>query len=268
MSETLIKNILSQELFGGRLCESLEDWRLVDYLYKEMLLEKLLFGEPITVPELRKILRQRIVNFEFIKLDGEIRPAKGTTMMKYIPNKDHPKGIRPSSPKVATFFDMDKTAWRSVSQRSKEIVLKKDEEKNRPIVVVKDKEKHLSKADITAEREDIKVGEEMIFKSKAGDDLWVKIIKKEDNGDVYVENTDTKVRFMVPKERVGDIRVAKKEDEEKRIKVGEERVYTSKSGEDIKVKILRKEPSGGVYVEDIDKKVKFMLPKERVKNIK
>jgi hypothetical protein len=59
--------------------------------------------------------------------------------MRYIPGSQHPKGIRPSSKKVATFYDLQKHDWRSVSQRSKEIVLKKDEETGKPIVMVKDK---------------------------------------------------------------------------------------------------------------------------------
>ena len=145
MTEFLIKSILAEELFGNRLCENLEDQNIVNFFYKELLLEKFLYGEPISVPELRKLLRQKIVNFEFIKLDGEVRPATGTQMMKYIPKQDHPKGIRPSSPKVATFFDLDKQAWRSVSQRSKEIVLKKDKENGRPIVVVQDIDKDAKK---------------------------------------------------------------------------------------------------------------------------
>ena len=139
MTELFIKNTISEIMFGNRICESLEDRWIVNYLYDELLLEKLLYGEPVTVPELRALLRQKILNFEFIKLDGEIRPAKGTTMMKYVPPSDHPKGIRPSSPKVATFYDLEKMDWRSVSQRSKEIVLKKDEETGKPVIMVKDK---------------------------------------------------------------------------------------------------------------------------------
>ena len=139
MTEFLIKTILTELLFDNKICESLDDKWIVDYLYEELLLEKLLYGEPVTVPELRALLRQKILNFEFIKLNGEIRPAKGTTMMKYIPKDQHPKGIRPSSPKVATFYDLDKRDWRSVSQRSKEIVLKKDEDTQKPIIMVKDK---------------------------------------------------------------------------------------------------------------------------------
>jgi hypothetical protein len=141
MTELLIKNILTELLFENRICESLEDHKIVDYLYKELLLERLLYGEPVNIEELRNILRQKIVNFEFIKLDGEIRPAKGTLMMKYVPQSQHPKGIRHSSPKVATFYDLEKHDWRSVSQRSKEIVLKKDEDTGKPIVMVKDKTK-------------------------------------------------------------------------------------------------------------------------------
>jgi len=139
MTEFLIKNIISEILFENRICESLEDQWIVNYLYEELLLDRLLYGEPITVPELRKLLHDKIVNFEFIKLDGEIRPARGTTMMKYVPTDQHPKGIRPSSPKVAAFYDLKKKDWRSVSQRSKEIVLKKDEETGKPVIMVKDK---------------------------------------------------------------------------------------------------------------------------------
>lgn len=139
MTELLIKNIISEILFNNKVCESFENRSIVNYIYDELLLEKILYGEPIAVPELRKLLHNKIVNFEFIKLNGEVRPARGTTMMKYVPQRQHPKGIRPSSPKVATFYDLKKNDWRSVSQRSKEIVLKKDEDTGKPIIMIKDK---------------------------------------------------------------------------------------------------------------------------------
>ena len=139
MTELFIKNLLSEILFGSRICESLEDKEIVDFLYESLVLEKLLYGQHLTVPELRSLLRKKILNFKFIKLNGEIRPAKGTTMMKYIPPASHPKGGHPSSPKVATFYDLQKDDWRSVSQRSKQIVLDKDEETGKPVVMVKDK---------------------------------------------------------------------------------------------------------------------------------
>lgn len=140
-SELLIKNIITEILFNKRICESREDHLIVTYIYHKLYEARLLYGEPITVPELRKLLHDKIVNFEFVKIDGTIRPAKGTTRMDYIPQTQHPKGIRHSSPKVATFYDLKKQDWRSVSQRSKEIVLKKDEETGKPIVMVKDKPK-------------------------------------------------------------------------------------------------------------------------------
>ena len=90
MTEFIIKSILSEELFGQRLCESLEDKEIVDFFYEEFLCEsKFLYGEPITVPELRKLLRQKIVNFEFIKLDGEVRPAEGTDRKSTRLNSSH-----------------------------------------------------------------------------------------------------------------------------------------------------------------------------------
>jgi hypothetical protein len=151
VSELLIKNIISEILFENRICESLEDHYIINYLYNHLLCEKLLYGEPITIQELRNILRQKIVHFEFIKLNGEVRDVpRATTMMKYVPVSDHPKGIRPSSPKVATFYDLQKMDWRSVSQRSKEIVLKKDEETGKPVIMVKDK----PKGDIAVKQEE------------------------------------------------------------------------------------------------------------------
>lgn len=224
MTEFFIKTILAQELFENRLCESLEDQKIVEFFYKELLLEKFLYGEPITVPELRKILRQKIVNFEFIKLDGEVRPAQGTQMMKYIPKKDHPRGIRPSSPKVATFFDLDKMAWRSVSQRSKEIVLKKDEEKGRPVVVVQDKDKEATKVpkerpekpekpvDVTAVKpeyeepiDELNVGDVRYYLNRYGKEIQIEIIRIGDDGSVYARTTADNALFKVPEARLRNI---------------------------------------------------------------
>jgi hypothetical protein len=222
MTEFFLKTILAQELFENRLCESLEDQKIVEYFYKELLLEKFLYGEPITVPELRKLLRQKILNFEFIKLDGEVRPATGTQMMKYIPKKDHPKGIRPSSPKVATFFDLDKMAWRSVSQRSKEIVLKKDEEKGRPVVVVKDVDKEAKKVpkeerpekpvDVTDVKpgyeepiDELGVGDVRYYLNRYGKEIQVEIIRIGENGSVYARTMADNALFRVPESRLKNI---------------------------------------------------------------
>ena len=107
---------------------------------QEALNEKLLVGEPLSIEELRDILNKKVLNFEFIKLDGEVRPAKGTTMMKYIPDEEHPTGNHPSSDKVAAFYDLSKSAWRSVSNRSSEVVLISDPETGKPKVRVSDKQ--------------------------------------------------------------------------------------------------------------------------------
>jgi hypothetical protein len=158
MTELQIKNIIHEELYSNSICESVDEFNKINIMYNFLFEAGLLHGEPITVPELRKILREKIVDFEFIKLNGEIRPAKGTTMMKHIPSKDHPKGIRPSSPKVATFFDMSKKAWRSVSMRSKEIVLKK-ETAMKAVVAVRDKQEKKPNEIIIAKKEEPKKAE-------------------------------------------------------------------------------------------------------------
>jgi len=206
MTEQLIKNLLTQELFGYRVCESAQDILIVNYLYDNLLLEKLLQGEPISVPELRKLLRKAIINFEFIKLDGEVRPAKGTTMMKYIPPKDHPKGIRPSSPKVATFFDLDKDAWRSVSKRSKEIVLKKDKETGKPIVVVKDAPKVKVKV-VSKEREStdpIEQGKSYKYTTNRGTNTDIEILRELPNGMFQVSSPLFKTTFAIDPNRIGN----------------------------------------------------------------
>jgi len=213
MKEQTIRNILAEELFGSRICESVEDQEILEAFYSGLkpLFEKFLWGEPISVPELRKLLRKSIVNFEFIKLDGEVRPARGTTMLKYIPQEDHPKGIRPSSDAVATFFDLDKEAWRSVSKKSKEIVLKKDQEKDRPIVVVKDKEKGLKKKGGEIEKtgpepvDELNVGDIRFYLNRNNKDIAIKITRMDDDGSLYAETLREGTPFKIPSERVRNI---------------------------------------------------------------
>ncbi len=217
VSEFLIKTILSEELFDGRVCESIADHQIVNYIYNRLLLEKLLVGEPMSIEELRKLLRKKIVNFEFIKLDGEVRPAKGTTMLKYVPPKDHPKGIRPSSPKVATFYDLDKDAWRSVSRRSKEIVLKKDEISDKPIIVVKDKTKVKVKP-VTKERESkdpIEQGNTYKYTTNRGTNTYIEVLRELPNGLFQVSSPVFKTTFAIDGSRIGN----KFEPEPEKIKV-------------------------------------------------
>jgi hypothetical protein len=265
MTEFFLKTILAQELFENRLCESLEEQQMVDFFYRELLLEKFLYGEPITVPELRKLLRQKIVNFEFIKLDGEVRPAEGTQMMKYIPKKDHPKGIRPSSPKVATFFDLDKMAWRSVSQRSKEIVLKKDEEKGRPVVVVKDVDKEAKKipkeekpekpVDVTAAEpkyeepiDELGVGDVRYYLNRYGKEIQIEIIRIGEDGSVYARTTADNALFRVPEARLRNIgEIVPKEE----VKRGRKKILTTK-------------PIGEPVSKKEEKPTTILLPQEQI----
>jgi hypothetical protein len=269
MTEFLIKNILTEELFGNKICENLEDKEIVDFFYKEFLCEKFLYGEPITIPELRKLLRQKIINFEFIKLDGEVRPATGTTMMKYIPREDHPKGIRPSSTKVATFFDLDKMAWRSVSQRSKEIVLKKDEEKGRPIVVVQDKDKEAKKVrreekptkpiDVTAIKpeyeepiDELQVGDVRNYLNRYGKNIQIEIIRIGDDGSVYARTTADNALFKVPEARLRNIgEIVPKEE----IQRGRKKIFITK-------------PIGAPVPKTEEEPTTILLPQEEVESKK
>ena len=264
MNEFFIKNILSEELFGSKICESAEDYEIVNFLYEELMLEKLLYGEPVSIPELRKLLRNKILNFEFIKLDGEVRPARGTTMMKYIPKSDHPKGIRPSSPKVATFYDLDKDAWRSVSKKSKEVVLKKDEEKGKPVLIVKDKEAE----EPTKKEPEVTTKEPEVTTTSKLPDVDVDIdtgVEKEEPGyelpDVDVETPETpetpeEKGFKVPdvdieKEEKPEVKPEKKEKEFKLPDVSIPKL--KKKEQIIKPKVVPEAPS----------ETTILLPKEQ-----
>ena len=219
MNKILIKNILTEELFGYSPCQSTQDLNIVNYLYSNLLLEKLLYGEPLDISELRKLLRKKIVNFEFIKLSGEVRPARGTTLMRYIPPKDHPRGIRPSSPKVATFYDLDKDAWRSVSRRSKEIVLKKDEESDKPIIVVRDKSK-VKVQPVVKDRESkdpIEQGQTYKYKTNRGTNTYIEIIRELPNGLYQVSSPVFKTTFAINPSRIGNKFTPKEEKPETKV---------------------------------------------------
>lgn len=70
---------------------------------------------PITPNELRNSLNRGAVQFAFKKLDGTLRTAVGTTNLATIPQESHPRGVRQSSPNVVVFFDLEKSAWRSIN---------------------------------------------------------------------------------------------------------------------------------------------------------
>jgi len=64
--------------------------------------------------ELREKLQNGAVKFYFRKVGGALRIALGTLDLNRIPNQNHPKGGKISDKQVA-YFDLEKGAWRSVS---------------------------------------------------------------------------------------------------------------------------------------------------------
>ena len=70
------------------------------------------------IQDLKKALYEGIVIFQFQKIDGTLRPARGTTCPDLVPAPDTPKGARTPEQQAAynrstvTFFDIDKKAWR------------------------------------------------------------------------------------------------------------------------------------------------------------
>jgi len=173
-SKNIILSTIGEILFQDNINESYENYDLINYVYNKLFEARLLMGEPVSIAELRNLLRKKILNFKFIKLDGTERTAKGTLMMKYVPQSQHPKGVRPSSHKVATFYDLVKRDWRSVSQRSKEIVLEEDPKTKKPVVVVTDK------------NYDLKIGSTYEFdklsKNKNIITTYITITEKKDDG--------------------------------------------------------------------------------------
>jgi hypothetical protein len=68
----------------------------------------------MTIEELKKEMQNGVVEFQFIKKDGSIRNAKGTTNMGIIPEENHPTGTdKPLSDNVVRFYDVEKSEWRS-----------------------------------------------------------------------------------------------------------------------------------------------------------
>ena len=70
------------------------------------------------VNDLKQMLHEGIVSFEFIKKDGSVRQAKGTLVAEHLPAlKENDKSRKPSE-NVVVYFDMDKKSWRSFVKES------------------------------------------------------------------------------------------------------------------------------------------------------
>ena len=74
----------------------------------------------MNINDLRKALNEGIVLFEFVKKDGTIRHARGTTCPELIPTDNTPQGKRTPEQQAAyqrqtvAFYDIDKKGWRSM----------------------------------------------------------------------------------------------------------------------------------------------------------
>jgi hypothetical protein len=66
------------------------------------------------------MLRNGIVDFEFVKKDGSIRQAKGTLVAEHLPapKADSDAPARKTNENVLVYFDMDKQSFRSFVKSS------------------------------------------------------------------------------------------------------------------------------------------------------
>jgi hypothetical protein len=73
-----------------------------------------------SVDDLKSMLHEGIVNFEFIKRDGSVRSAKGTLLKEYLPasTSDSNATSRKKNDNVLVYFDLDKNAFRSMVKAS------------------------------------------------------------------------------------------------------------------------------------------------------
>ena len=74
----------------------------------------------MSIPDLKNALNEGTVLFEFIKKDGSLRHARGTTCPDLVPADDTPKGKRTPEQQAlydrqtVAFYDIDKKGWRSM----------------------------------------------------------------------------------------------------------------------------------------------------------
>jgi hypothetical protein len=61
---------------------------------------------------LKQKLMTEIVNFQYQKIDGTVRPAVGTLVTDLIPADQRPRGRRPAYQNVMTYYDLERAAWR------------------------------------------------------------------------------------------------------------------------------------------------------------
>ena len=75
-------------------------------------------NEFMDIHDLKKALNEGIVIFQFVKKDGTLRMARGTTSPDLVPTDDTPKGKRTPEQQAlyerqtVAFYDIDKKGWR------------------------------------------------------------------------------------------------------------------------------------------------------------
>ena len=74
----------------------------------------------MNIPDLKKALYEGVVLFEFVKKDGSIRHARGTTCPDLVPTDNLPQNKRTPQQQAlydrqtVAFYDIDKKGWRSM----------------------------------------------------------------------------------------------------------------------------------------------------------
>ena len=74
----------------------------------------------MNIPDLKKALYEGVVLFEFVKKDGSIRHARGTTCPDLVPTDNMPQNKRTPQQQAlydrqtVAFYDIDKKGWRSM----------------------------------------------------------------------------------------------------------------------------------------------------------
>ena len=74
----------------------------------------------MNIPDLKKALYEGGVLFEFVKKDGSIRHARGTTCPDLVPTDNMPQNKRTPQQQAlydrqtVAFYDIDKKGWRSM----------------------------------------------------------------------------------------------------------------------------------------------------------
>jgi hypothetical protein len=65
-----------------------------------------------------KLAKGNVVNFSFVKRNGDLRSAKATTNNKLIPKEHQAKISNELAASALRFFDLEINQWRSVSNDS------------------------------------------------------------------------------------------------------------------------------------------------------